>query len=144
MDLRSSSPSHAFAPPVASTPDATWIGATAMGSAFRVGPHHVEVVTHHWTGRETYRVDGDEVASVRNLGWHADHRFVVGEHEVRVHGRWYPVLPVAVSVDDQPLIDDLFPQLAWLKVAVGAPVSIVSAVLGLSIVWDLWRLVQLS
>jgi len=135
---------HAFAAPVTTAPHTTWISLWAMGSSFLVGGHEVQVVTHHWTGRETYHLDGAEVASVRNLGWHADHTLTVGGHEVRVHGRWYPLLPVGVLVDDQPLLDDLFPQLAWLKAAVGLPALAVSAVLGLSIAWDLWRLAHLS
>jgi len=134
---------HAFAAPAVTRPDTTWITPTAMGSTFDVHGHQVEVITHHWTGREAYRVDGGLVASVRNLGWHADHELTVGSAKVRVHGRWYPLLPVAVEVDGQPAIDDLFPQLAWLKVALGLPVVLISAALGVSILYDLWRLALL-
>lgn len=130
----------AFAAPVMGRPERTWWTLLQMGSTVRIGRHVLEVETHHFSGRETYRVDGEVVASVRDLGWHADRQVQVGPHTVRVVGRWYPLLPVAVHVDDQPVLDDLFPQLLWLKVVGGAPVMALAILFGTSITWDLWRL----
>lgn len=138
------SPDAFAAPDRHRRPRATWWTLRAMGSTVDVGGHRLEVVTHHWTGDESYAVDGRVVATARNLGWHADRTVPVGPHEVRIVTRWYPLLPVVLEVDGQPWVDDLFPQLIWLKALGGAPVLALAILFGTSITWDLWRLWALT
>ena len=106
-----------------------------MGSAFHVGPHEVEVETTHWTGHEVYRVDGEEAHTHHTLGWHSRQELQVGHRQVVIDSRWYPLLPVRVSVDDRPHLGDLFPQLLAFRVlaisvivlASGASLSILAS-----------------
>jgi hypothetical protein len=138
-----SSTVDAFAAPATQRPSHTWWTLWSMGSTVTVGSHpahRLEVVTHHWTGHEHYLVDGVVVGRDRNLGWHADRSFAVGRHEVRLATRWYPLLPVELYVDGALQVDDLFPQLAWLKVLGGLPVLAVALTFAGSIAFDLWRL----
>jgi hypothetical protein len=115
-----------------------------MRSSFPVGTSHVEVHTSHWSGQETYRVDGSRVHSVRNLGWHTEQVLHVRGHTVRVSGRWYPLLPVQVFVDDTAHVDDLFPQLWPIKALLLSTVLPLAAVLLAGTAWDLLRLVRVA
>ncbi len=121
-------------------PDQWTVSIWGMRSAVSVGGHIFEVETSHWSGSEVYRIDGLEVRRLRNLGWHADQRFELGAGTVRVVGRWYPLLPVEVRVDDQVVIDELFPALAWIRVVLATVVGPLMMLLGASIVWDLVRI----
>lgn len=106
-----------FAVPDAGPHLHTWWSPSRMGSRFCVDDVEIEVQTHHWSGVEIYRIDGAEVLRVRNLGWHTRQALDIGGRSVQIVGRWYPLLPVRVTLDDRPLIDDLFPQLWWIKLA---------------------------
>lgn len=133
-----------FAPPgPRRVPDATWWTPARMGSTFRVGAHRVDVETHHVTGEERYLVDGIEVLARRHLGWHAEVALPVGEHQVLIRSRWYPLLPVEVWVDGRRALDDLFPQQSLGLVLIGLPASAAALAFGASIVRDLWGLALL-
>lgn len=123
-----------FAAPTPSGPLLqTWWSPRAMGSRFWVDGHELEVQTHHWSGTEIYRIDGQQVRRVRNLGWHATEALSVGERSVEIVSRWYPLLPVQVRIDGRPHVDDLFPQLWPTKLALLALVSVGGP-------WLIWRL----
>ena len=132
-----------FAPHPERVPAVTAGSLWGMRSAFDISGTPFEVETSHWSGTEIYRIRGDEVLRVRNLGWHAKQTFDVNGHQVEITGRWYPLLPVMVTVDGKVRIHDLFPQLRVpisIAVAVVLPVFLV---LSASIAWDLWRLAGL-
>ena len=114
-----------------------------MRSVFQVGRHRVEIETGHWNGTEIYRIDGEEQVRKRNLGWHSGETLQVGRHTVHVQGRWYPLLPVTVEVDGHAFIDDLFPQLRRLTRVIGLAAASAMGVLTASIVWDVYRWMQL-
>jgi hypothetical protein len=114
-----------------------------MGSRFHVDGHVVEVATHHWSGDETYRVDGVERLRRRHLGWHTQLSLPVGDRVVQIRSRWYPLLPVEVWVDDQRWIDDLFPQVGAVLVILAAPAGAAALLFALSIARDLWGILAL-
>jgi len=132
-----------FAPHPERIPTETSGDLWGMRSQFAVGGSTVEVETSHWLGTEVYRVDGAEVRRVRNLGWHSRQALEVDGHTLEVSGRWYPFMPVIVTVDGRKYIDDLFPQLRLPLAVLTAVVMPLFLVLAASIAWDLWRLAGL-
>ncbi len=118
-----------------------WLG---MRSSFEVQGVRIEVRTSHWSGREETRIDGQGVRSVRNLGWHSEQAHLIGGHQLRIVSRWYPLLPVQVHLDGEQVVDDLFPQLWPIKVALMAVLLPLLTVLVGSTAWDLLRLLSPS
>ncbi len=123
-------------------PHETALSLAGMRSVFAVGSSVVEVETSHWSGRETYRVDGAVTREVRNLGWHVTQTLNAGAATVEISSRWYPLGRVAVAVDGQPWIDDLFPQFRPVKALATFAVGMVTLVLTASIVYDVVRIAR--
>jgi hypothetical protein len=133
-----------YAAPATGRPDDTWWNLWSMGSTLAVGPHRVEARTWHWTGLSTIQVDGVEVHRERNMGWHAQIEVPVGGHQLQIITRWYPIQPVQVRLDDILWVDDLFPQIGWLKAIGALTVLPFVVVFSGSITYDIWRMVQLA
>lgn len=134
------SDANPFRAPAARLPPVAQRTLSGMVSRFVVDGVQIEVETTHWSGLEVYRVDGQEVARERNLGWHSRRVLQAGTHRVEVLARWYPFLPVRVEVDGEPYLEDLFPQLGPIKWGIAAVTVPTAALLVASIVRDLWRL----
>ena len=87
----------------------------AASAEVQVGDHRVGLYLNHWTGRERYSVDGQEVLSVRSLG-------LSGRRELRLPDGRLVTLDVKLFpwgrqrllVDGRPLIESLFPHIRWM------------------------------
>jgi len=100
-------------------------GVFRIAASFSVDGHEVDTRFDVLRGNEQCFVDGHE-ASARKapLDFRTSHRFKLGPHgrQVAVSCRFWPVFPVRVTIDNTPLIDDLFPRhrTVWLALSIAS------------------------
>lgn len=108
-------------------------------------PHDVEVYCSRWTGLEVYRIDGQVRLRTRSFGISATRRFDVGDignageterHVLEIHITSLPWWSGSATLDEQPVIGELFPG-ERRHVVIGFAI-VATAVVGLLSYWA-WR-----
>jgi hypothetical protein len=100
-------------------------GIFAIAASFTVDGHQVDLRFDVLGGHEQCCVDGAQVSARKApLDFRTLHAFTLGPNgkQVTVSCRFWPLLPIRVTVENTLLSDDLFPRhrQAWLASAVGA------------------------